>query len=260
MSVRVIVPDSHGSLIDSGARTAFLDDLKTLDASEIVMLGDHVDCAGLYSTHGINSREDRAYSYYEDIAATDSFLDEIQKRAPKAKIHYLEGNHEYRIKKWAAKNVPSDADVEPFIALNGPAGLLRFKERGIRFYEYDKKYMGLSIPNTIKLGKCYFTHGTTHAKHAASVTLSQFAANVVFGHVHRAMSVISRTIAADAIGAWCPGTLAQLQPIYFHSKPSDHTHGYGVQLVNDDGSFLHMNVPIVHGKSKLRGLKGLDFE
>jgi predicted phosphodiesterase len=259
MTVRVIVPDSHGSLIDKAAAAAFLEDLKTLDPDEMVMLGDHVDCAGLYSTHGINSREDREYSYFEDIAAASDFFDKIQKHAPRAKIHYLEGNHEYRVKKWAAKNVPCDDDVGPFIAMNGPAGMLKLAERGIRYYDYDKKYMGFSIPNTIKLGKCFFTHGTTHAKSAAQVTLGQFSANVVFGHVHRAMALVTRTINADAIGAWCPGTLAQLQPIYFHSKPSEHTHGYGLQLVNTDGSFLHVNVPIVHGKSELRGLKGIKF-
>jgi len=255
LAIRLIVPDSHGSLIDTAAAEAFLEDAQTLDPDEVVLIGDHVDCSGIYNGHGISSREDREYSYFEDMAAGNKFFDALQAAAPRAAFHYLEGNHEYRVKRWASKNVTCDRDIEPYIALTGPQGLLKLRERKIKYYAYDECHMGLTIPNTIKLGHCYFVHGTTHAIHAAAVTLTQFGANVVFGHVHRAMASVGRTIKADAIGAWCPGTLAKLQPIYFHSKPSNHTHGYGVQFCNKDGTFLHVNVPIVHGDSKLATMK-----
>lgn len=250
--IRLLIPDSHGSLVDVRARDAFLADARGMDADEVVMLGDHVDCAGMYNGHGPGAKEDREYSYFADIAAANDFLDEIQKACPRARIHYLSGNHEFRLTRWAAANVLNDADVEPFVKLNGPAGLLRLKERGIRFYDYDVLYQGLTIPNTIRLGKAYFTHGVTHAKSAASVTLAAFGASVFFGHVHRAMVEVSRTIKSDAVMAACPGTLAKLQPTYFHSKPSGHTHGYAFQDVAKSGLFLHHQVPIVNGRSMLQ--------
>lgn len=249
--IRVIIPDSHGSHIDVGARDAFLGDLKRLDVGEVVLLGDHVDCGGIYNAHGVGSKEDRENSYFEDIEACNSFLDSVQKLCPKASFHYLCGNHEFRVTRWAAKNMTCDRDIEPFLKINAPEGMLKLKERGIRFYAYDQCYHGLSIPNTIKLGKCFFTHGVTHAKHAASSHLELFGASVVFGHVHRSLYQVTRTIKSEAIMAACPGTLAKLQPVYFHSRPSGHVHGYAFQEVSRRGLFFHHQVPIVNGKSML---------
>jgi hypothetical protein len=51
--------------------------------------------------------------------------------------------------------------------------------------------------------------------------------------------------------AWCPGTLAKLQPLYAHTSPSSWSHGYGVQWVLPSGKFAHMNVAIAGGESML---------
>jgi hypothetical protein len=51
--------------------------------------------------------------------------------------------------------------------------------------------------------------------------------------------------------AWCPGTLAKLQPLYMHTSPTSWSHGYGLQFVSSSGVFMHLNVPIHKGKSLL---------
>jgi hypothetical protein len=56
---------------------------------------------------------------------------------------------------------------------------------------------------------------------------------------------------SDGIGAWCPGTLAKLQPLYRHTAPTSWSHGYAVQFINERGNFLHINVPIIQGRSIL---------
>ena len=101
--MRVIIPDSHGSEIDVPARDAFLADLKQVNPREIVMLGDHVDVGGIFSTHQRSYVEEIRYSYEDDLAAAADFLDEIQKRAPKAEIFALEGNHEAHAERWVAR-------------------------------------------------------------------------------------------------------------------------------------------------------------
>jgi hypothetical protein len=112
--------------------------------------------------------------------------------------------------------------------------------------------MGLSVPGTIRLGKCFFTHGISHSQHAAAQHLRRFGANVVFGHVHRSQAIVERTVTSDGFGAWCPGTLAKLQPLYRHTAPTSWSHGYAVQFVNRrTGTFLHFNVPIFKGRSIL---------
>ncbi len=190
-------------------------------------------------------------SYEDDVAATNAFFDLLQARAPKARIHYIEGNHEAHVERWASRTFANHKDATSLLDKYGPIAVLRLKARGISYYKRSEMYQGLSIQGTIRLGKCFFTHGISYSKHAASVHLSRFNAPVVFGHVHRSMSVLERTVTSDGIGAWCPGTLAKLQPLYMHTSPTSWSHGYGLQFINPSGRFLHVQVPIYRGKSLL---------
>jgi metallophosphoesterase superfamily enzyme len=249
---RVIVPDSHGAHIDESARTAFLKDLSVVRPEQIVMLGDHLDCGGTFNTHQRNYTHEICETYEDDCEATNSFLDAIQKRVPDAEIHYIEGNHEAHVERWAARTFHNKKDADKVLERFGPTAVLRLKERGIKYYKRSEHYMGLSIPGCIRLGKCYFVHGVSHSKHAAATHLARFGANVVFGHVHRSQGVVERTVVSQGFGAWCPGTLAKLQPLYAHTAPTSWSHGYGLQFVNvSSGKFVHWNVPIFGDSSLL---------
>ncbi len=249
--IRVIVPDSHGNHIDKRAEAAFLGDLKNLAPSEIVMLGDHIDAGGTFNAHQRTYTNEFTESYEDDTSACNGFLDNIQRLAPVASVHYIEGNHEQHIERWASRNFASKKDADAMLEHFGPQKVLCLKQRAIRYYKRSEFYQGISIPGTIKLGRCFFVHGISHSKNCAAQHLARFGASVVFGHVHRSQSTIERTVTSDGIGAWCPGTLAKLQPLYLHTQPSSWSHGYGVQFVNNSGMFLHVNVPIISGKSLL---------
>jgi len=251
MPIRVIIPDSHGEHIDLPARDAFLRDLKRLDPDEIVLLGDHLDCAGTFSTHQRSYTNELAESYEADVNAANEFLSLVQKNAPRAKCHYLEGNHEAHVERWASRNFTQKRDADRVLEALGPAAVLYLKQRGIRYYRRSEHYQGISIPGCIRLGKVYFVHGISHSRHSAAAHLARFGDNVVFGHVHRSQSVVERSVTREGFGAWCPGTLAKLQPLYKHTEPSSWSHGYGVQFVSKTGKFLHVNVPILAGKSLL---------
>lgn len=252
--IRVVVPDSHGSQIDPQARRALLRDLSRLDPDELVFLGDHVDAGGLFSKHKPLAKEDLEYSYAEDIAAANDFLDAIAKAAPRARAHYLEGNHEWHVERWAVQTLAHKSDASLLVNSLAPHKLLGLADRGIKFYRQMQRYQGLSVPNTIRLGKCYFTHGLCANKFATASHVALFAANVVHGHTHRAQEHRTKTVSSETIGGWCPGTLARLQPTYMHTSPSGWAHGYGVQFVSKSGRFLHINVPIVAGESLLKEL------
>jgi predicted phosphodiesterase len=251
-SIRVIVPDSHGEHIDPKAAAAILADIKALCPDEVVLLGDHLDCGGTFNAHQRNYTKEMTESYDSDVRACNGFLDNLQDAAPNGVFHYLFGNHEEHVERWAARAFFNKSDADMLLAEFGPAAVLGLKKRDIRWYRSSEHYMGLSVPGTIKLGKCYFTHGVSHSRHAAYAHLQRFGANVVFGHVHRSQSVVERTVTSDGYGAWCPGTLAKLQPLYRHTAPTSWSHGYAVQFVNcETGTFLHLNVPIVKGSSLL---------
>lgn len=245
MKIRLIIPDSHGSHIDWAAAEAVIADAKVIDPHEIVLLGDHLDAGGTFSTHQRTYTNEMTESYEEDCYQANLFLDRLQAACPRARdIHYLEGNHEQHVERWASRNYHSHRDAVAFLEREGPAGRLRLKDRGISYYRRSVFYQGLAIPGCIKLDKCFFVHGISHAKHADSVHLQRFGASVVFGHIHRSMGRVERTVTSGGHGAWCPGTLAKLQPLYKHTQPSDWSHGYAVQEVLKSGHFEHTNVPI----------------
>lgn len=250
--IRVVIPDSHGCFIDEAAAGAFLADLRSIDPDEIVMLGDHVDCSGFLAEHFVlGATVEATYSYEDDIAAANRFLDEIQKAAPRARIHYLEGNHEARVERWCVTHSLRHAkDAEALRNLYAPDARLALGRRGITFYRRSARHMDLPIPGTIQLGKCFFAHDGK-GEHAAAGMVRRFGAPVVFGHIHRQQAIMVRTVASGVIGAWCPGCLCQLQPTYGHVTISDWSHGYGLQTVLPSGVFQHTNALILDGVSLL---------
>jgi predicted phosphodiesterase len=250
--VRVVIPDTHGTSIDVPAITALFDDLEALRPKEIVMLGDHLECGGFLAQHhtlGYVAQSD--YTFEADVDAANDLIDKLQARCPDAVIHYIEGNHERRIETWCiTQALRNQADGGFLLKQFGTRSQLHLDKRGIHFYKQGQKYMNVKIPGTIKLGSCYFTHGHTSAKHSAAVMVQAFGANVVFGHIHRPDEFSMNMVDGSTARAWCPGCLCDDQPKWRHTAPTSWSHGYATQLVHED-DFLHINVPIIEGKSYL---------
>jgi predicted phosphodiesterase len=256
--VRAVIPDSHGSHIDQAARDAFLADLRQVQPDEVVWLGDHLDCGGTFSTHQRSYTHELTESYEADVAAANEFIDAVQAIAPNARHHYIFGNHESHIERWAARTFTSHRDAEMVLRLIGPEGVLRLREREFRVVRSSDFVDGLAIPGTIRLGRCFYTHGISHSKHAAAVHLERFNGSVAFGHIHRAMSLIGRTVTSHGHGAFCPGTLAKLQPSYMHTAPTSWSHGWAAQLVSlSTETFMNLHIPIIDGVSMFREVAAL---
>ena len=254
--VRVILGDTHGAKIHWPSARVALADIKALDPDEVILLGDHVDCGGFLAQHHVMGYvAETLTSYEEDIAQANSFLDALQEVAPRAKIDYLEGNHERRVETWAVTETmrhPKDADM--LRKAFAPEFLLHLAKRGITYYKVSGFYDGLPVPGFIKRGKNYFTHGFSTSKHAADVVLAAVSGNVTFGHIHRHLAILGRRINSGVIGAWCPGCLCEDQPLWQHGKPTDWTRGIAVELVAPSLSFLHVNVPIIGAESQLASM------
>ena len=259
--VRFIVPDVHGCHMDKKAVAAMLGDLESLKPKEIIIMGDFLSCDGFLAQHFTLAYVTQStYSYDDDVGAAFDLLNKIQAAAPNAEIHYIEGNHEARVEKYCVTTAQRSGspnvsvEAEHLRLLYGTEYVLDLEKRGIPLYRQGQFYHGLGIPATIKLGKCHFTHGITTSQNAAKVHVERFGGNVVFGHTHRADSYHIRTVGSGVIGAWSPGCLCELQPLYMHQTVSNWSHGYGIQLVKSNGDFLHINVPIRDGKSHFVGI------
>jgi len=253
---RVIIPDTHGCFVDPAAIRAFLDDLEEIQPSEVICLGDHLDCGGFLAQHQtLGYVAEAEYTFEDDCGAANQLLDEIQRRVPLAKVEILEGNHERRIEKWiVTQTLRNRADAGYLRKIFGPEIVLHVEQRGVSYYNQGRYYDDLPLPATIKRGPCHFTHGEYTSPHAAARHLHKYGGCVVFGHTHRADSYAIRTVSAGVIGAWNPGCLCLLQRLWSHTAFTDWSHGYGLQLVRPDGGFLHVNVPILDGVSYLSPL------
>jgi hypothetical protein len=138
--------------------------------------------------------------------------------------------------------------------LVSPYTLLKIEERGIAYYREGEMHRGATVPGWLRLGKCWFVHGICASKHAASTTLQKAGGNVVFGHTHRIDSAHTDMPNVGPVAAWNPGCLCVKQPLWRHTSPTGWGHGYAVQIVAKSGEFLHLNVPIIEGKSLLMPL------
>lgn len=254
--VRVIVPDTHGAKADQAAIAALLSDVKALDPHEIILLGDHVDCGGFLAQHLVMGYvAETVYSYEQDVEHANAFLDALQSAAPRAKIEYIEGNHERRVETWCVTTtLRHSRDSEGLRQLYSPEFRLRLAQRGIPYFRQGEFYDGLAVPGVIKRGKCFFFHGVSTSKNAVAATQDRIGGNCVFGHTHRAQSELTRFVGSGIVGAWNPGCLCELQPLWQHTAPTNWTHGYAVQLVAPNGDFLHLNIPILDGETHLSSL------
>lgn len=247
---RVIIPDSHGQYIDKGAEDAAIAILKHVKPTEVVLLGDHVDCGGMYSRFdrlGIND----IYFSKIDFKAAQTFMERVRSTVGRsASILYLEGNHEQHIERWACKQLREQDDIDLYLASGSVPKRLTLDKLRITYYRRDEFHHGMSSPGVIKLDGCLFTHGLSAALYATARHLAAYSENIVHGHTHRAASHVGRLATGRIIQAHCPGTLARLQQLYQHSAVSQHTHGVAYQEVSG-GELYHFNVGIRNGKWKL---------
>lgn len=260
VTLRVIVPDTHGCFIDQQAASAMLEDIKMLKPESIVLLGDHLDCGGfLAEKHTWGYVAEAEYNFEDDCNATNQFLDQLQAAAPQATIEYLEGNHERRIEKWIVTDSlrtgkGSKKDTALLSKLFSTSVVLNLSKRKVNLYKQGEWYDGCHVPGTIFRDNCYFTHGQYTNKSAAASHLAKYNANIWFGHTHRMDMATKRTVANGPIGAWNPGCLCILQPYWQHQNLTDWVNGYGVQLVQRGLGHLNLQIPIVGSVSYLSPL------
>jgi len=249
--VRVSFGDVHGMRADAVAVRAMLADVQRLDPDEVVIGGDMIDCSGWLAKHqALGFVADLDYTYQEDVAAGNAFLDALANAAPHATVHYIEGNHEDRVERWVVDTVLSNRrDAEFLRALVSPQSLLRLADRGVTYYRRSEIY-GDGLPRGwIRLGKMFFTHSLTYSKNAARDAAAKTAGNVTYFCTHREDTASIVFPSVGLVKAFNPGCLCQMQPIYRHSDPTTWSQGYAVDYIAKSGNFQRIHVPIWRGES-----------
>jgi hypothetical protein len=256
---RVLVPDSHGAHIDPAAAAAFLGDLEYLQPSEVVWMGDHLDCGGfLAAHHTIGFVAETDIEFVDDIAAANELMDAVQDRTPKAIHHVLTGNHEHRIERWCCTQAVSKRrTAQLLLDAMGMRAVLHLDKRGMHYHPRgEMEQTHGRIRGAIKLGNCYFVHDVSIAADPTAVALNRYACNVTFADTHRLIYRVGRKAEKDIFAATV-GYIAKAQPYWQETRVTDWSHGYGLQIVANDNELLHINVPIVNGRSLLGPLLGV---
>lgn len=254
----VVMPDSHGSHIDGAAFAAFQADLvslrKTGRLTRLIGLGDHIDCGGFLAQHhtmGYVSQLDES-TYADDLGAWENQLNIITDASGGARITLLEGNHEQRLEKWAVQqSLGNGKDAHLLMQAVSPQHRLNYEKRGIDYVRYGELREGVPVRGAVRIGKCYFTHGTYCGPSAAQKHAAKFGAPVIYGHTHTPASFFGKTVHGGTHAAWNFGHLSKNAPRFMHNAPDNWQHGYGVMLVSKSGHFSVIHVPIINGMSFL---------
>jgi hypothetical protein len=249
--VEVIFSDVHGNQHDPAAFAALLGDLKALRPDRIFIGGDFINAGGFLAEHhtlGYVAESDD--SYEDDVRVANVLLDSILEHSGCSDVHYLEGNHEWRIERWAlTQRLAHYRDVEYLRRTFAPEHVLRLADRGITYYRQGLDH-GCGIPGWVKLDKVFFVHKLSNAADAAAVAMAKAGGNVCYFDTHRAAFKPKFVPGIGLLAAWNPGCLCQRQPLYANTRPTEWTHGYLVRFISRaTGNFQMVNVTIDNGVS-----------
>ena len=203
----------------------------------VVDLGDLLDLSYIssFNEHFLRKLENKRY--FKDIAMVNRELDWWQRVTPE--YVQLEGNHDFRVKRWIDKNPAMEGllEYETVLDLEG---------RGIEYvWSHDQPY---------KRGKLNYHHGRFCTKYSAAKHLDVYMANIVYGHIHR-FQTASKVIPGynDEIQAWALGCLSDVEPEYNKNQPMGHQNGFAGVYVGDDGGFNLFPINIIKNEFRWEG-------
>lgn len=181
--------DTHCPYINKRALTKVIDEIiPGLKPQIIIQMGDLYD---LYSwsrfpKKQLNPRDE----ILEARACAEEMWSAIRKKAPKAKLFQLLGNHDRtRVDKVVQSKAP---ELEPFL-------------NATQFWQFDHVQLINDAKETLEIGNLLFTHGhrTKLKDHLKDISYSK---NIIIGHLHTAEIYFERT-GSEIRWAACAGSL-----------------------------------------------------
>lgn len=173
--------------------------------------GDAQDCMAVTFWPTARKRE-----FNRELEAFIEFLDWLQIRIPK--VYYKAGNHEYRLPRYYAANIP-EMIGHPVTAMET---LLDFDGRGIEFIDYNQKTM---------FGKLPFIHGheiksVSRAVNPARGLFLKAKTWAMCAHYHTTSEHTTRDLNGTVITTWSVGCLC-------HSEDTEVLTENGFKAIGD---------------------------
>jgi hypothetical protein len=232
----IVIPDVHIPYHDIKTLKAiekFMDDVDWWDGW--IQLGDFIDFEML-STFGNKHPEIQSQRVRDDYEMANEFLDIHQKlvrrKNKKAKMVYLQGNHEYRVDRYLRETPKLTGFLEVENNLN-------LKKRGIDWIP------SWGTNKSFKKGKAHFIHGWRTIKYHAFHTAVAYMAPTFYAHSHDIQEIANQSRAGDdVIVGKSMGCVCKLDQSYIKGNPTNWQQGFGVFLFHPDGFFTEHTIRI----------------
>lgn len=198
--------------------------------SIIILGGDIIDASGLHASESMKAEQVKLEWFKRDVKLAAKLISDLRAASPKAKIVYLEGNHEERYSRLQRKFPDLFAESLDFAACMA---------------DYVDEYIPYATAKSyVKVGDCVFIHGDIFPdSHAKPYSLRYTPHKVVYGHLHHYQAYTGHRALLNespryAVTAGCMSTL---NPEWKKGKANQWVNGF-VSFVTDG----EVTVPTVH--------------
>lgn len=235
-----ILSDIHSPYFFPPALDITLQILKKVKPHVVILNGDIIDCFSI----SVFKKTSKERDLKTEICVTKKLLDLLLKALPTAKFIYVEGNHEFFLQRYLAKQAPSLASLEELKIQN----LLGIDGKRIIFLprlEDYATYGADSFPAVKVLSKedklvLTIAHGDGfpvrgNAINKAKNILSHMNGNIVCGHWHKYSTW--EVYDANGIPTQCV-TLPALTYPKPHWTSKGWDLGFGIVIVSSEGNLF----------------------
>ncbi len=208
--------------------------------SGVIQLGDALDCWQISTFDKDPFREN---NLADDIEVYQSIVRKWLALMPKGStFHQLEGNHEFRLQRYVARQASEIARLVP--TMQELMGFGEGKANGV-----DLKWHAYQSWNSCIIGQTLFTHGFYFGKHVAAHNLATYAPyNIVCGHTHRFQSIREKGQFSMSLGH-----VAVTEQVMHNPTPSSWEQVLGVFTIYSDGFNDLQPIFIRDGKAYING-------
>lgn len=249
VSTALNIPDVHIPFHDKKAWRCMIKTAQEFDKkkklTEINILGDFAD----FFWFSLHPKAPEQFpirtTLKEEIKETIKHLEELRQKFPRAKIYFIEGNHEYRMMRYICNKAP---ELFEFFTL---PELLHFKRLKINYVPYGKYQLKKC------LGTNYYLRHEPYAMgdYCAGGSLKKGFVALGFGHTHRTQSYAIKRPDGVELETHSLGWLGDsASPVFSYVKNID-TWTQGFQFVTAFGTddYHIENIRIKNGKAVWAG-------
>lgn len=240
MKTYLVLPDLHFPYQDQRFIKLVTKVIKEIQPDGLVQLGDAIDAFQI-STYSKDPA--RRNTLAEDIEEYKLQLNEWSRHLKRGSvIHLLEGNHEYRLKRFIATQARDLHGLIPDwptlleIDLRTKCGPHKW-----HWHPYTKW-------NSCSIGDCILLHGFYYNQHTAMTMLTKYKTNCIAGHTHRVQYVTDGVHYAATLGHGSNETETAHNPV-----PTGWQQAMGLLHVDQSGKTSLEIITVKNGKAVLRG-------